>query len=492
MSIDYKSLGGIVESTPKTAATKSKIDYAALGGEIISEPEEKPLVSVTDPADVPTGLPAEKPSQEDLPKFTGGSYGQQVVGAVAKGGMRFGSAILQTPKQVAQLIALVGDMPMGREPQPGDTGYLIWKENKDKETAASKYMNIVESYKRGVQSILANHPEWESEPPKNFKDLLTSPKKLSLAVLESTPVLAAAGVVTLSGRPDVGLAMMYAAEGQDAYDQALTDGASKKEATAAYHLYGSVSAILENLQLSDILKIGKGSFKAVAAATTKKVAKQGVAAVTKDIVKVSAQEALEEMAQGSWQELTAKTVYDKSIPDGLGGFIDRRLQEGLIGFTMGVIPGSGGAIAGSSVTSGKASGVASSATTGEEGVVTSPQTEVVSERFQQLSAERDNYKPNSPEWNSINEQLALESEAMRPKGSPLQESQAKAVGDLPLSGSEVVGQKMVQTAADLANVGQRAPTAKPASFESISEKASLNIEDAKKYTEGLRVPAVKN
>jgi hypothetical protein len=460
--------------------------------EYLSEPKEKPLVSVTDPADVPAGLPAEKLSKEDIAKVPLKDFGQQAVGAVAKGGMRLGSAILQTPKQVAQLVALVGDMPMGREPQPGDTGYLIWKENKGKETAASKYMDVVESHKRGVQSILTNHPEWESAPPENFKDLLTSPKKLSLAILESTPVLAAAGVATLSGRPDVGLAMMYAAEGQDAYDQALTDGASKKEATAAYHLYGSVSAILENLQLSGILKIGKGSFKTVAAATAKKVAKQGVAAVTKDIVKVSAQEALEEMAQGSWQELTAKTVYDKSIPDGLGGFIDRRLQEGLIGFTMGVIPGSGGAVVGSSVkTAGKAAPVTASEATGAEGVVTSSQTKAVSERFQQLSAERDNYKPNSPEWNSINEQLALESEAMRPKGSTAQESQAKAVGDLPLSGSEVVGQKMVQTAADLANVGQKVPTAKPASIASVSEKASLNIEDAKKYTAGLREPAVK-
>ncbi len=122
-----------------------------------------------------------------------------------------------------------------------------------------------------------------------------------------------------------------------------------------------------------------------------------------------------------------------------------------------------------------------------------PKTTTVSERFKQLVAERDNFKPQSPEWNKLNEEIALETEAMRPKATPVQESQAKALRDLPLSGEEVVGQKMVQTAADLANVGQAKPVAKvePATIESISKKAATNVEDVKKYTVGLREPAVK-
>ncbi len=122
-----------------------------------------------------------------------------------------------------------------------------------------------------------------------------------------------------------------------------------------------------------------------------------------------------------------------------------------------------------------------------------PKTTTVSERFKQLTTERDNFKPYSPKWNKLNEEIATEMEAMRPKASPLQEAQAKAVGNLPLSGSEIIGQQMVQKGADLANVGQAKPVAKvePATIESVSKKASLNVEDAKKYTVGLREPAVK-
>ncbi|GAF97631.1 unnamed protein product, partial [marine sediment metagenome] len=65
-----------------------------------------------------------------------------------------------------------------------------------------------------------------------------------------------------------------------------------------------------------------------------------------DVIKVAGKEALEEMSQGTWGEVTAKIVYDKSVPEGLAGFMDRRAQEGLIGAAMGIIPGAGGAAAG--------------------------------------------------------------------------------------------------------------------------------------------------
>lgn len=276
-----------------------------------------------------------------------GSYVKQLLGSFVKGGMRLGQAVLQMPEHAMWLAAKVGGIRTDRPPEPGEPGYLLYKDLQEKPTLGRKlgefHMDMIERHKRGTQRIIENHPEWDYEPPENFVDLLTSPRKLSLVIAESTPVFVAAGVMTAGGRPDVGLAMMYATEGQDAYDQAIADGATTTEAETAYHLYGSVASVLEFMQLKGIFKIGKGTFNAVLASTAKKIAGQGLKSITLDIIKVAAKEAIEEITQGAWQEATAKIVYDKSIPGGLWGFIDRRAQDGLVGFAMGVIPGVGGA-----------------------------------------------------------------------------------------------------------------------------------------------------
>lgn len=276
-----------------------------------------------------------------------GSYAKQLLGSFVKGGMRIGEAVLQMPKHAVWLAAKVGGLPTDRPLQPGDPGYLLQQDLKEKPTTGVKlaelHTGLMLRHQEGVQKIVENHPEWDYDPPENFVDLLTSPRKLSLVIAESTPVFIGAGIMTAGGRPDVGLALMYATEGQDAYNQAVADGATEDEAQTAYHLYGSVSAIIEYLQLRGILKVGKGAWKNVLGLVTKKIAGKGLKAITKDIVTIGAQEAIEEIAQGTWQETVAKIVYDKSIPGGLWDFIDRRAQEGLVGFTMGLIPGVGGA-----------------------------------------------------------------------------------------------------------------------------------------------------
>lgn len=275
------------------------------------------------------------------------SYAKQLLGSFVKGGMRIGEAVLQVPKHAAWLAAKVGGLPIDRPLQPGDPGYLLQKDLKEKPTTGVKlaelHTDLMLRHQDGVQKIIENHPEWDYDPPEDFLDLLTSPRKLSLIIAESTPVFIGAGIMAAGGRPDAGLALMYATEGQDMYNQAIADGATEDEASTAYHLYGSVAAIIEYLQLRGIMKVGKGTFKSVLGLVTKKVAGKGLKAITKDVVTIAAQEAIEEIAQGTWQETTAKLVYDKSIPGGLWDFIDRRAQEGLVGFTMGMIPGIGGA-----------------------------------------------------------------------------------------------------------------------------------------------------
>ncbi|GAG74785.1 unnamed protein product, partial [marine sediment metagenome] len=154
------------------------------------------------------------------------------------------------------------------------------------------------------------------------------------------------GIMTAAGAPQVGVMMMYAAEGQEAYDQAIADGTSEEDASMSYVIYGSVAAVLEQMQLQGIMKIGKGMFRQLANRTAQKVTRKGLRSLTRDMIKVAAQEALEEMAQGTWQEVTAKLIYDKSVPGGVAGFIDRRAQEGYIGAVMGVVAGGAGVTAG--------------------------------------------------------------------------------------------------------------------------------------------------
>ena len=197
----------------------------------------------------------------------------------------------------------------------------------------------------GAATILKNHPEWESEPSKSFVDLFTSPDKLVVALAESTPLLLGAGIMTAAGQPNIAAMMMYASEGQEAYNRAKAAGESDETAEMAYATYAPVAAVLETMQLRGIMKIGKGMFNRVLNRTTQKVARRGIKALTMDIIKVSAKEALEEVSQGEWGDITAKMIYGEPFGP-IGAHIDRRAQEAYIGFMMGVIPGGVGIGAG--------------------------------------------------------------------------------------------------------------------------------------------------
>lgn len=275
-------------------------------------------------------------------------YGSQLIGALSRGSMSLGQAITSFPEHLTrQLKSFNTGMTMLGHQFLGKSEEETLKAMKETEDIGDNIIDVLKVpgrlHKAGQAVIEKNHPEWAYEPPENFKDLLTHPGKALLAIAESTPLLVAAGILTAAGAPQLSVGLMYAAEGQGAYDQAIADGQSEGTAEVSYVTYGLVAAALEQMQLEGIMKIGKGAFTHVLNRTTQKVAKQGVKSLTKEIIKIAASEALEEMAQGAWGEATAGIVYGKDVPGGLGGFIDRRLQEGLIGGLMGVIPGLGGA-----------------------------------------------------------------------------------------------------------------------------------------------------
>ena len=302
--------------------------------------------------EAPIVEPEQRPAWEQAP-ITRASFPERAVGAVAKGEMAVGQAILRAPAMAVKQYGLVRQADMAnavlREADP-ERQAMLREQMADTEQTfdkVAKWLNKpAELHALGRRIIEQNHPEWESDPPKNFIDLLTNPDKLGIAVAESMPILVNAGILTLAGHPNLAMGMMYVTEGQQAADQAIQDGASEDDAAIAYAIYGSVSAALEKMQLEGLLKIGKGSYNALLNRTVQKVAGRGLRHATWDVIKVAAQEGLEELSQGAWQEITAKLVYDKSVPDGVVGFIDRRAQEAYLGFMIGLIPGVAGGVAG--------------------------------------------------------------------------------------------------------------------------------------------------
>ena len=284
--------------------------------------------------------------QAKLPeKFT-----KQAVGALVKGGMRVGESVTAIPENTIRLaktimarteglLERVGSQGIGAIAAPGKVDI---DEAEIESGLTAKLKGITDMHRRGQEAILAAHPEWESEPPESFVDLLTSPDKLALSLLESTPLLLAAGITTAAGQPALSVSMMFTTEFQDAKNQALADGRTEQEAQAVGMIYAPVAAVIEQMQLQGIMTVAKGMHKPLLGLVAKKVAAQGLKKVKAPIIKTMINEAVEEMAQGTWQEASAKIVYDKSVPGGLRGFIDRRAQEGLLGASISFVPGLGG------------------------------------------------------------------------------------------------------------------------------------------------------
>lgn len=321
-------------------------------------------VDVSTSTPVPVSDPTPTTPEPEIGRFstegmfpTAKEYGPSVAGGIVtgpvKGFMRLGRAVLGAPSVAVRQAGMVRQWGWAeevlREKDPTRQAKLRkgMSESKKSFDATAKALGEAQDWhQQGVETILRNHPEWETEPPESFIDLVKSPDKLAVAIAEAAPLLVAAGILTAAGQPSIAAGLMYVSEGQEASDQAIADGASEDEAAIAYGVYGIVAGALETMQLKGIIKVAKGSYNALLNRTVQKVAKGGLRTAAWGTIKTAAQEALEEMSQGAWGELTAKMVYDKDVPGGVAGFIDRRAQEAYIGGVMGLIPGVAGGVAG--------------------------------------------------------------------------------------------------------------------------------------------------
>ncbi len=282
-----------------------------------------------------------------------GTYPQRAGGATAKGWMLAGEAVLRLPALVVGQAKLASSYIQAEQihaaKDPAEQKLLrqgMGRSEKAYDNIINELSQSAKWHRQGQQRIIENHPEWESEPPKNIGDLLLSPDKLSIAIAESLPTLISAGVLTAAGQPHVASALMFATESNQAFHEAKQNGESDDTARDAAVVYGTVAAVIEQMQLGHIMKISKGAYKSILNRTVQKVSKGGVKNVTRAIIATAAKEAGEEMAQGQWGEITAKAIYGKKQKGGVIGWVDRRAQEAYVGFMMGIIPGGGGAAAG--------------------------------------------------------------------------------------------------------------------------------------------------
>ena len=175
---------------------------------------------------------------------------EKLEGAALRGLGNLGRGIAYAPLQATKEIERISKTSV-----PGPS-YIPSDYKQPESLPIQKAMKSVQDWYGGVlsrediklQEIYERHPEWETDPPENFLDLLKSPDKLAAAVIESTPLLVAAGLATAAGAPQVGYALIFTAEGQGAYDAAIQDGQSEEVARRAYAMYGSVATVIEDTQ----------------------------------------------------------------------------------------------------------------------------------------------------------------------------------------------------------------------------------------------------
>ena|GEM_PF-4285357 len=274
-------------------------------------------------------------------------FGQQTIGALQKGTAQIGQGLLEAPGQFVRNTGFLRQYAFAedvlKETDPEKQEQLRQQMSQSKQAfdqVADALDKPAGEYQKGLDDILKNHPEWKHNPPESFVELLTNPKETALSIAESIPVLVGAGIATVSGHPNVGMGMIFATESKQAKDQALQDTGDKDTAALAGTLYGTVSAALEGMQLQGLTNLVKGSRKYVIGRALQKLGEKGFKNFSYSPIKIALQETVEEMSQQGWQEFTAKAVYDKDVPGGLAGFLDRQAQAGYLGFLL-----SGGASA---------------------------------------------------------------------------------------------------------------------------------------------------
>lgn len=279
-----------------------------------------------------------------------------VVGHFKHGWYKTAIGLANVPASLARLLERADEDPSF----PFFAGISNWRGPEDIPTPISDFLQKGTDWlTKDAEDYVKRHPEWRGEPAESFVDLITDPKKLSEAIAESIPMLIGAGLMTASGHPIGAFSIAYAAEGQDAYDEALADTGDRNIAHLARISYGLPAAAIEFAQLSLGLKMTKEFYRAalgrIGWRLGQEITKKGGRKIVKDFLLTLIEENVQEWIQGDWQAATMTMLYDKPfVEGGFLGWLDRHAMESAVISPLVTAAGGAGAAVGFAGRAGRA------------------------------------------------------------------------------------------------------------------------------------------
>ncbi len=180
------------------------------------------------------------------------------------------------------------------------------------------------------------HPDWAPRQIESAGQLLSDPNALLSNLSAMIPYMAATTGAFLAAGPGAAGLVAYGVESQGAYENAIASGASEEDAQTAAAITGSVNAVIELAQVGAWVKFGKKTAKAM---LIRNAARRAIAKTTAGQAAILAvREGVEEVLQGTTEDVTAWAVYDKPFED----FWKNRQVEAVLGGLGGLVMGGGG------------------------------------------------------------------------------------------------------------------------------------------------------
>jgi hypothetical protein len=193
-----------------------------------------------------------------------------------------------------------------------------------------------------AQSLYEDAQRWSVQPGEGG-----GIKGFVAATLGDTlPLFASATVATVAAGPAGAWTVTAMSEGDNAYRQAVADGASPEQAELTRVVVGSVNGVIEMAQVGHVLRLGKRATdqtakrfaREVSESALKRIAQRG-GRITVDVVKSAVQEGFEEVAQGWVGDGSATLIYGKDF--NLQQRLEASKQEFVGGATAGILLGGG-------------------------------------------------------------------------------------------------------------------------------------------------------
>jgi len=273
-----------------------------------------------------------------------GSYLGQVPGAFLELGTAMAALPSTTLRALSNSVTTV--LPtMGEEEAVVDIPGMTRDRNVEplKNPAYRATQSMYRSVKAGSDALMAAHPTWKADPPKSLADLRDNPGKLVKGMTRAAPLLVAAGFATATGAPSVAITIMFTAEKEAAKAEFIARDVPEAEADEAANVFALGSSALEFLQLKSGLKLFSGMRTAVVNRAAMKLAKQQPAkGITRSMAVIAVEQSVEEMGQGTWQEIVAAGLLGLEVEGGAKGFADRRAQEAIFATALSLVMGGGG------------------------------------------------------------------------------------------------------------------------------------------------------